>query len=246
VQQYRSALVCLWFTLLVACAAPVELSHEAQQEADGEGLGSPNLTEIAEDEITSITPIVNERQFIADLLYEALQALDNDRLLTPVDDNAHGRFKRVLAYEPDNEIALEGLQDIVQRYVELAEQSMRRGLFEEAKTFLDNARFVDASHPDIAGASLALQSEMNSADLFFNLDNREFAGKTEKAMVQLADIAEQARQENAFFLITAPNDEQARWMFGIMRDAVSGYRLRGNIELSSQTTIRLRLPKPKE
>jgi hypothetical protein len=31
-------------------------------------------------------------------------------------------------------------------------------------------------------------------------------------------------------------------MFSIMRDAVAGYRLRGNIELASRTSIRLRLP----
>ena len=56
-----------------------------------------------------------QRRLIADLLFEGLQALDADRLLTPVDDNAHARFSRVLAYDPDNELALEGLQNIVLR-----------------------------------------------------------------------------------------------------------------------------------
>ena len=107
---------------------------------------------------------------------------------------------------------------------------------------LDRAQFVDKDHPAIAQARIDLQEEMNSGDLFFNLDGREFARRSEAAQERLSDIAKQAEKLNAFFLITAPNDDQARWMFSIMREAVGGYRLRGNIELTSKTSIRLRIP----
>lgn len=182
------------------------------------------------------------QQMIADTLYEALQALTQDRLLTPVDDNAHARFMRVLAYEPDNAIALQGLQDIVKRYLQLSEEAMHRGLFDEARTMLDRAIFVDADHPDIPAVVIALEREMNSGDLFFSLDYPQLMARSEQVQQQLADIANQAREYEAFFLITAPNDELARWMFSVMREAVSGYRLRGNIELASRAGIRLRMP----
>ena len=61
----------------------------------------------ADDQILQIRPLRtaqrssalpdNESRLIADLLFAGLQALDADRLLTPVDDSAHGRFQRVLA-----------------------------------------------------------------------------------------------------------------------------------------------------
>ncbi len=241
-RQGLAGSVSAWVFLLTACAAPVEQADTEQQAQLLED--QPSIAVLDGGAIS--TPPVIDRQFIADLLYEALQALDSDRLLTPVDDNAHGRFKRVLAYEPDNEIALQGLQDIIQRYLQLAQQSTRRGLFEEARTFIDNAKFIDGSDSRIEPVWLALQAELNSNDLFFNLNNREFSARTEAAIAKLEDIARQARQANAFFLITAPNDELGRWMFAVMRDAVAGYRLRGNIELSSQTSIRLRLPKTVE
>ena len=244
--QRLSVSITVFALLLGSCAAPIELEENPQSGVQQPEEDTFSISAIEDAELAVLSPLLNDRQFIADLLYEALQALDNDRLLTPVDDNAHGRFKRVLAYEPDNEIALQGLKDIVQRYLQLAEQSMRRGLFEEAKTFIDNAKFVDADDPGIAGVWLALQAEMNSDDLFYNLNNREFSARTDSAKAKLEEIARQAQQENAFFLITAPNDDLARWMFGVMRDAVSGYRLRGNIELASQTSIRLRLPKTVE
>ena len=126
----------------------------------------------ADDQILQIRPLPtaqrssalpdNESRLIADLLFAGLQALDADRLLTPVDDSAHGRFQRVLAYDPDNEIALQGLQDIVLRYVELAEDASRQGQFEEAAGFLDRARFVDETHPAIAAAAAVLENERAS------------------------------------------------------------------------------------
>lgn len=185
--------------------------------------------------------VPDQQRWIADILFEALQAMDSDRLLTPVDNNAHIRFQRVLAYDPSNEIALEGLQNIVERYLKLSAEANRRGLFEESKVLLNNARFVDDAHPGLAAATEALLAEMDSGDLFFQLDAQDFSKRSESAEQQLIDIALQARQHEAFFLITAPNDDQARWMFSVMRNAVKGYRLRGNIELASRTTIRLRI-----
>ena len=59
----------------------------------------------ADDQILQIRPLPaaqrpsalpdDESRLIADLLFAGLQALDADRLLTPVDDSAHGRFQRV-------------------------------------------------------------------------------------------------------------------------------------------------------
>ena len=200
------------------------------------------ITVLSEPEvITGPAPIDRER-LIADTLFEGLQALDDNRLLTPVDESAHGRFMRVLAIDPGNEIAQQGLQDIVLRYLQLSEEASRRGLFVEAETLLDNARFVDEDHPDIAKSSQALQAEMDSGDLFFELNQQAFSKRSEEAQEILADIARQARQHSAFFLITAPNDDLARWMFSIMRAAVEGYRLRGNIALANRTSVRLRMP----
>lgn len=226
--------------ILVACQARPPVSLVVEDENSNTNLRIRVLSDAA---VTSNSPPpLDQQRLLADLLYAALQALADDRLLTPVDDNAHARFMRVLAYDANNEIALQGIQDIVLRYLQLSEQSMRRGLFEEAATMLDRARFVNADHADIEAVALALTEEMNSEDLFFELDGREFTRRSDQAQTQLADIARQAKQHSAFFLITAPNDDLARWMVSVMRQAVDGHRLRGNIELASRISIRLRMP----
>jgi hypothetical protein len=161
---------------LQSCNTPLpEAAPEAQQQEAAAG---------EEEQAPAVPVVVNgtaqteQQRLLADLLFEGLQALDEDRLLTPIDDNAHARFKRVIAYDRDNEIALQGLRDIVLRYVELAVEATNRGLFEDAQQMLERARFVDGDHPAIADAAAALQEEMDSDDLFFELDYNEFSNRT--------------------------------------------------------------------
>jgi hypothetical protein len=225
--------------LLAACETQEVVPVPEATEGDETAL---EIRPVSEPPIVIAGRQTERERLIADTLYEALQALDDDRLLTPIDDNAHGRFKRVLAMDPENEIATDGLERIVLRYVDLSLEASRRGLFANSEALLENAKFIDEDHPALVQAWLSLQSERNSGDLFFNLDNQEFSARSESAAKQLVDIAEQAKLHDAFFLITAPNDNTARWMFLEMRNAVEGYRLRGNIELASQTSIRLRMP----
>lgn len=237
-------LMLLFGMLLISCSNPAGLG-EGEIGKSSARIKDPQIRVISGAEVF-VGSGGNRAISTPDLLYEALQALDADRLLSPVDDNAHAKFMRVLASEPNNEIALDGIQNIVLRYLQLAEEAMGRGLFEESEIMLDRARFVDQDHPDITGVELALTAEMKSTDLFFKFDAAEMAARSEQVQQQLEDIAVQAKQAQAFFLITAPNDDLARWMFSVMREAVSGYRLRGTIELSSRTSIRLRMPSEAE
>ncbi len=92
------------------------------------------------------------------------------------------------------------------------------------------------------GACLGWREKMTTAYFFFPGGANNFTRRSDKAQETLTDIARQAQQHNAFFLITAPNDDLARWMFSIMQEAVIGYRLRGNIELAVRASIRLRMP----
>jgi|TARA_B110000263_G_scaffold207718_1_gene189159 hypothetical protein len=238
-QPLRLLFFPLCVLLLGSCQTPAVESTPGESRPANEAL---DIRVLSDAEVYSGSDSADISRMIPDILYAALQALSEDRLLTPVDDNAHGRFKRVLAMDPKNELALEGLQDIVVRYLQLAGEAMNRGIFDEAETLLGRARFVDPSHPGIASAAEALRLEMNSNDLFFKLDYPNYSVRSELAQNELADIARQARKHEAFFLITAPNDDLARWMVSVMREAVNGYRLRGNIELSSRLGIRLRMP----
>lgn len=221
---------------------------ESQKQADtDEAISSPPKVQTPDIRPATETMVIipsqpsQEERLVADTLFEGLQALDQDKLLTPVDDNAYSRFQRVLAIDPANKIALEGVEQILLRYVELSAEASRRGQFSDAESFLEKAAFVDKDHPALNEGRVLLEAELNSGDLIFELNNEDFLNRTESAVANLAEIAQKARENNAFFLITAPNDNLARWMYLQMRNAVPGFRLRGNIELANQISIRLRV-----
>jgi len=230
---------CCLLGVFAACQVAPESATEGEQGATDETV---SVNVLSDAEVFAGDNREERRRIIADTLFAGLQALDADRLLIPPDDSAHSYFQRALAYDPGNVLALEGLEKIVLRYVEFAQREIRRGIFDQAEAFLERASFVNPEHPAIAATREVLQNERTSGDLFFELQERELASRSEIAIESLQDIAREARDQEALFLITAPNDAMARWMYSVMREAVPGYRLRGNIELSNRAGVRLRLP----
>ena len=222
----RSAFFALVLLVLAACRAPTQTAVELPERKPAlkgtwEYGASMRSTEFEE--------ALRYQRMIADLLYDGIKALNANRLLTPPDISAHAYFSRVLAIEPENEVARKGIQDIVDKYLQLAQQSGRQGQF-------------DSKHIGIAPAWAALEAEMSSTDLVMGIDARDLARQSTELVSMLADIAVKARESGAFVLITAPNDTQGRWIYAQMQAAIVGHRLRGNIELGETPTIRLVKP----
>lgn len=232
----RLCVVVATLSLLVACASTESPEPLAPEK------GTATVTVLKPASVVSTEKTTGEVFKLPDLLYAGLQALDADRLLTPENNNAFEYFSRALAMDSDNEIAREGIAAIVSRYLALAREAIGNGSFDSAELMIQRAKLVDATVAEIALVQVELANERESGDLFFTFDGMAVSSRSDQAREELAAVAKRARECGAFFLITAPNDSTARWMFSVMREAVEGYRLRGNIELSAQTGVRLRLP----
>jgi hypothetical protein len=97
-----------------------------------------------------------KRADIERLLREATADVAADRLTTPVDNNAFSRYRAVLALDPANEAALEGLHDILRRYLVLAKAAVNENSFDLAGGYLDKAAAVSPGAESIAAARSAL------------------------------------------------------------------------------------------
>ncbi len=234
-------LVPLLLLLALNGCQPVQPARVVEAPAPEPVVEDTSAADIAAAEAAFEAQLRYQRQ-IADLNYEGIKALNANRLLTPPESSAHAYFSRVLAIEPDNAAALKGIQDIVGKYLQLAQQASTQGLYDNAKSYLRRAEEVDRSHGGIAPAWAALEAAMTTSDVIHSLNARDLANRAESLTAQLASIAVQARESGAFFLITAPNDALARWIYAQMQSAVEGHRLRGNIELGESPTIRLIMP----
>jgi serine/threonine protein kinase len=96
-------------------------------------------------------------QQIAALLASAEEALAEDRLTSPPDDNALSIYKSVLAMDPQNASADAGIRRIAERHVELALEEIEDYQFDAAESLVDKANTIYAGTPSIAPARQLLR-----------------------------------------------------------------------------------------
>jgi len=103
---------------------------QAQAEAEQRVLEAlPGEEELKQQEITSLLEL-------ADKDFKAM------RLTSPADGNAFIRLQKILELEPENQLAVQGLQQITDKYIELANQSAQQKDYRRAATLLDKAEIV--------------------------------------------------------------------------------------------------------
>ncbi len=179
------------------------------------------------------------QRILADILFAAANAFDDNRLMSPAGDNAMEYYQQVLELDSSNSVAQEGVLDIVRRYIALAEQDINTGNFSGARNFLARAKQIGELSGEIEKTILELHQAERNQITSFKLDKRSVAEESLAVMVQLANIAAQIQQQEATFLIKAPTDTQGRWMYKVMRESLGGYRLRGNIEIDEEPSVTL-------
>ena len=81
-------------------------------------------------------PVPEPQQTVDQLLADARQQMDNRRLTAPANANALSSYRRVLELQPNNPVALDGIQRIAAYYRGAAEQSLRRGQTDESLGYI--------------------------------------------------------------------------------------------------------------
>ncbi len=187
-------------------------------------------------------PFVRQR-ILADMLYEARLAFDDNRLTSPAGGNAYDGYRSVLDLDPENAVALQGMRDIVQRYIELADAAIDLRQFDNAESLLGRAAGIDSDDAALAEARARLAQARDIDMDVFALDAERLSDRGLEIMVELGEIGQYIRDREAVFLINARTDEEGRWIYQTMRQAVGGYRLRGNIAVDNVPSIQVVIPK---
>ncbi len=89
---------------------------------------------------------------IMGLLGQARIAFDDDRLTTPKGSSAWDKYKAVLAIDPNHPQALEGIQRVATRYLQLAKGELAKGNHGKASDYLAKAEMVSPTHPGLPEA----------------------------------------------------------------------------------------------
>ena len=115
------------------------------------------------NEITAIQKKAElERQLkaqVAQWLEQARDQFNRLQLTTPEGNNAYETYQQILAQDPDNQDAKEGIEKIAAKYYELADQAQVSGETDKVVDYLDRGLAVQPDNSDL----LALQKRIQNA-----------------------------------------------------------------------------------
>lgn len=219
-------LLVVWLLVVTSCTiAPPES-------------GSPKQVPTTLENTLPESTLVEIRQ----LLRDAEAALSDDRLTTPVDDNAWYRYLRVLVLDSGNQTAQQGISDIVEKYLAWAIQDIEAGYLRKARNYLSKVRAIDPTHPNLPAVEKRLSQRKSTSQQIIKLSRFDLDNHTISLANQLFQLGTQIQQQNARVIIVARNDAEGRWIYQQLNKAEDGPRIRAQIQLD--TTPRLKIFKP--
>ncbi len=100
---------------------------------------------------------------IGRLLEQAKLALAADKLTTPFGDNAYARYQSILYLQPNHSEALVGIQQIAERYVELAQRYEAEGDLRRSQRYWVRAREIASQYAHVKTWLNSLEKPMQVA-----------------------------------------------------------------------------------
>lgn len=196
-------------------------------------------------------PRESRSEVVTRWLDEADRALSQDRLLEPADDNAHDRYRAALYLDPGNSRAQSGLHAIVLRYLDMARSAARRGAFAQSQELLNRANTVEPGSPMVQALVAEVLEEQErqrqldeqrAGEDTYRLDATLLSRRDQQLVEQLGELARRVQGSGEFVLITSRTDDEGRWIYRQMQEAVPGYLVRGDIQLGSPPRVTLLPP----
>jgi len=172
------------------------------------------------------------------LLDDAYRAFEEDRLTTPIEDNAYLKFLQVLSIEPLNGTANQGISEIVEKYLAWAILAVERKNYTKALSYVTKANSVDENHLNIKPVEKMIRGRQLASHKVFGIDRQALQKRSTAVIEQLQSIAIQIEYHQAAIVISAPTDGEGRWIYQQLNYATEN-RIRATFELSSQPEVRI-------
>lgn len=114
----------------------------AVQQALVQHQQNPAVETAGQPEIQPTQITLEQQAQIEQLLIRARQAIARDRLTSPFEDNAYQYYQQVLAIEPGNTLAQQGILQLADRYLAMADKRLSQDNKDAAHRLLQRAQLV--------------------------------------------------------------------------------------------------------
>lgn len=145
-------------------SAPESLAKELLTK---ESLAEKSSTDELTAHTDSLPQSTAQQMVINAWLKLADNALAQDRLASPLEDSAFYYYQEILRMAPEHPQALQGLDDIAERYLQLVLGAIQQQQFNRAQTLLRRAGLVAPEHAGIA----AMVAELAQAEFAAEQNN---------------------------------------------------------------------------
>lgn len=231
----KSVLVAM-LLLLAACTAPAPAPTTPQPPPP-----APVPTGPSEEEI--------RQRAVAHFLRRAEEAQREGFLTMPAGASAYDFYLNVEQLDPGNQRAATGIQTIILQLVDQARDALRHRSFGRVNSLLNRAEQIAPGNPLSAEVRAQLKREQARAAAdkvpagagaqAVPLSPAELDARSENMTQVLNGIAQQIREHQMRVIIIARTDAEGRWIYSQLRQAVPGYRVRGDIKLGSPPRLLL-------
>jgi serine/threonine-protein kinase PpkA len=162
--------------------------------------------EVSEQELEKQNKL---NQQLDDLAKQAGEAILSNRLTTPLDKSAYHYYNKMLDIDADNEIAKNGLSDIVSRYLKLADTAINSQSFDNADNYIAQASAVSPTDPRL-DAARKKSADANKAFLKEQLQQQAMAAKEKQRQEEALRQAKLKQEAEVQALLEQQQLEQAK------------------------------------
>jgi hypothetical protein len=188
-----------------------------------------------------VTAPVESVKIDPDLLYNLLTqadaAIKKDHLTYPEQGSAYSLYLEILAIEPAQTDAIDGLEHIVEEYIALAMRALDRNQYAGARSMLARARIIMPDHPSIKPTDVQIRLLSQAQRTRLKLNQDELKNDTNKVSADLQTLLNTPPAEGCRFIISAKDDAQGRWIY----QALAKGAIEAN-EARVRAQIKIRLP----
>lgn len=179
-----------------------------------------------------------KRKKIRQLLQKAELAYLNENLTTPLDNNAYFYYLNVLTIDPENPDSTQGLNDIVERYLDLAISHANRFELKIASDFLMKARSVGDNHPNILAVKNRIDQQKSLRSKKYALSLPQLRSRSGNLSHKLLEIGRAIARHDAIVIISAPSDAMGRWIYQQL-NAADENRVKAEFKPGDQPQVRI-------
>jgi protein TonB len=133
-------------------------------------------------------------------LARANEAFAQGNYIEPRGNSALDLYRNALALDPNSDGAQAGIQSVVDKIVDGAEQALTAGRLEEASQSIEMARDIDAKHPRLQFLDIQIARERERLTL----------GQAQDKSIRVRKLVEQVNQHIEQGRLLRPSDDNAR------------------------------------